>query len=196
MREDEIRWKNEKYYYCEQYIWSLRKEWKECIIPCCFVVLMLAISWMIRKLLLTQLFFEQAAEILLEDDMDVMRWINIKIKENQWDVMEVIIIAIAVLVLASIVVPRLVIRSYDLYKITWIRAVPVVLYGLEMAILLIYYRAANLAILIAALIFKFIPVLASSRLLYPLESRPRAKDDSGFWTMLFDGISSIIINKL
>lgn len=190
MREEKIRWENERYYYCKQYIWSA---WGFRLVPLLIVVpVMTYLSFCVRKLFLEQRYFQQAATRQIQDSLDVMEWINIQVGESQWDI-GCWVIWITAFWVESTILCAVLGKSYNLYKRGWIKVIPIILYTLEFVIMWVfYYRNTNLVILLFVLFLNLAPGVFSSRLLFPLESRPPAKGIQS----VFEIFTKIIIQKL
>lgn len=194
MRIEDVKRENEKYYYCENYIWPLRKAW---ILPFAFILGMTGVSIWINRLFLKEYFFRQAAEQEI-GSIDVGYWIEQKISEGSMNWMFVIIIAINIIIGFSVVpFARGWIKSYDSYKYGKIKLIPILLYILEILVMWsFYYLNTNMILLIFAIVVNLSPVIVSSRLLYPLESRPYEEEKFDMIRAVFDFGAKIILKRL
>lgn len=196
MRSEDIRLANSKFYYCDNYIWSLKRHYT--FIPILFVLITQVILWVISRMLLKRKYIAEAASQNL-GMIDVGLWVNDKFWDSLFDCGSVTILIFGVFIGALLILRIFgVFKSYNLYKNKWIRFTLVFAYILEVAAILIIYNLKNCnAILVITIILDIVPILLSSRLLYPLESRPDAGDTTiksilKFW----DWLAKIIIKKL
>jgi len=196
MRSEDIRLANSKFYYCDNYIWSLKRLYT--FMPILFVFITQVILWTINRMLLKRKYIAEAASQNLEM-IDVGLWVKDKLRGSLLDRGSVTILICGVFI-GVLLILRIcgVFKSYELYKNKWIRFILVFAYVVEVAAILIIYNLKNCnAILVITIILDIVPILLSSRLLYPLESRPDAGDTTiksilKFW----DWLAKIIIKKL
>lgn len=193
MRIEEVRSQNEKYYCCDNYILLFRRE--SIFLSILFFIYMTAMSYQINILYLKQKYFVESTKQQLGYE-DVMQWIEDRVDEHSLEDMTVIILLFNIVVAVFIILVTFVfIKSYDLYKKSWIRVFIIVAYGIEAVFLGIYYSPVELPLSTFIIIIKFFPIFFSSRLLDPLGSRPSAEEALDWTIKIFDWWDLFVFKK-
>lgn len=197
MKSKEIRRENDRFYYCEDYIWTLGF-WYRVAYPGMFLVAIEAIFIWIKNLILKRQFIEQAFVENLGYE-DVMHWVEARMREQKFDAGLGIILSFSILIFFIMALRfQGIMKSYNLYKKPWLRGALVIVFIFEaFAIALNYHLVpweGNMGIYIM-LFVDIIPILVSSKMLYPLESRP-ATDEEKMIFKVFDIATKIIMKRL
>ncbi len=192
MRIEEVRSQNEKYYCCDNYILLFRRE--SIFLSILFFIYMTAMSYQINILYLKQKYFVESTKQQLGYE-DVMQWIEDRVNEHSLENMTVIILLFNIAVAVFIILVTFVfIKSYDLYKKSWIRVFIVVAYVIEAFFLAFYYNFFEFPLPVLIIAIKVFPIILSSRLLDPLGSRPSAGEALD-WTKFFDCLDLFVFKK-
>lgn len=193
MRTEDIKEQNINYYYCEDYIWLLRRAF---YIPGILVVSMAVVSWWIRKLFLTQLYFQQAAEQEL-GVIDVMYWVNERVADNLVDPVTIWIGVTVPVIWISMWWAYRWIKSYDLYKKgKWFKFIPIFFYTGEFILMAVHYHFVELNLLtIIIVVIKLFLSIWFAWIFYPLETRPKASEKIDI-SLIFNFVEKIIIEHL
>ncbi len=197
MKSKEIRRENDRFYYCKDYIWALGRRYGVGY-PVMFLFTIEIIFYWIRNLILKRQFIEQASVENLGYE-DVMHWVEARVREQKFDAGFAIIIIFSILIIFIMLLRFMrIIKSYNLYKKPWIRGALVIVFIFEAFAIALNYklipRKENIEIYIM-MIADIVPILFSSKMLYPLESRPATDEDKAIFKV-FDIATKIIMKRL
>ena len=177
---------DKKYKY---YIMNVRGKFSV-FISAIVIVLVEYLILRIREIFLRRNLLDEAGEQIIEN-MEVTQWIEEELSRRQYDEIFFFITAVIIFMIAIVVITNFVIKSYDLYKMRWLKWLPTLLVVIILASLFSEYNTEYILLFVLSML-ELIPLSLTFNLFLPLEIR----EEVGTLVEAASGLGNLIIKKM
>lgn len=155
-----------------------------------FLLVISGLVLYIRNIFLRKKALKLAGGTVIENK-EVLEWVKEQVAAQQIDMVFGLIVGITLIMIGLVWITHFAIKSYDLYKMSWLRVIPTMLASVLLLVLLFQYKFEYLELSAATLIELF-PLITASNIFLPLQIREYYVD----YIKCFFAMGNWIINKL